>query len=319
MKNNILILGGNGLVGSSFNFGKKANRNDADLTDLLQVIRLIQREKPDWIINCAGYVGGVKANMDYKFDFFKQNMIINLNVIQASMYCKVPNLISFLSTCIFPEKIARLQPLKEEDLHEGEPHNSNYSYAYSKRMVDVLSRIAREQGFNYSCIIPTNIYGFNDNYNLETSHIIPALIRKFHKAYYDAIETNKSQVVEIWGSGLPLREFIFANDIPKVVNHIIENDVKFENFILSSSHPINIKTVVEMIKKLFDEKFPLVSDLITFEFNKSYPDGQFAKTTDTKKFKSIYPHPLTPLEDGLKETIEYFILTNLNNKELLKL
>lgn len=319
MNEKILILGGNGLVGSSFDFGKKITRKDADLSDLQEVISLIEREKPDWVINCAGYVGGVQANMDYKFNFFKENILINLNVIEACMQCKVPNVISFLSTCIFPDKVARVQPLQENDLHEGEPHSSNYPYAYSKRMIDVLSRIAREQGFNYSCIVPTNLYGFNDNYNLEKSHIIPALIRKFYSAYSEAEKTGNNQVVEIWGTGKPLREFVFANDIPKVVRYIIENDVKFDNIILSSFTASNINFVVENINEIFKSKYSNTGHLVSYKFNSNKPDGQFAKITKPTKFRSLIPIELTPLKDGLKETIDYFISTYENNRELLRL
>lgn len=319
MNEKILILGGNGLVGSSFYFGKKITRKDADLSDLQEVISLIEREKPVWVINCAGYVGGVQANMDYKFNFFKENILINLNVIEACMQCKVPNVVSFLSTCIFPDKLARVQPLREEDLHDGEPHHSNYPYAYSKRMIDVLSRIAREQGFNYSCIIPTNIYGFNDNYNLETSHIIPALVHKFYSSYSEAKKTGKKQIVEIWGTGKPLREFIFANDIPKVVEYIIENDVRFDNIILSSFVANNINMVVDTINNIFKQKYYEYSNLVEYKFNPLKPDGQFAKITIHTKFKTLIPVELTNLQDGLKQTIDYFINTYENNKQLLRL
>lgn len=320
MSDKILILGGNGLVGSSFDFGKKVTRKDADLTDLQETISLIEREKPDWVINCAGFVGGVQANMDFKLSFFSQNMLINMNVIEACMINDVPNVISFLSTCIFPDAIARLQPLKEEDLHEGEPHQSNYAYAYSKRMIDVLSRIAREKGLNYCCLIPTNIYGSNDNYNLQSSHIIPALIRKFYEAFAEAKKTGNKQVVEIWGTGRPIREFIYANDIPKIVKYIIEDeDVCFDNLILSNHVPYSIKSVVDTIKEIYDSKYPELSELISFEFNPSKPDGQFAKRTNSKKYKSLIPLELTSLKDGLIETIDFFIDTYENNIEKLKL
>ena len=195
----ILILGGDGLVGSSFTYGKRVGRKDCDLTDYSSVLNLLQNEKPDWVINCAGKVGGVQANIDYKLDFFSDNILINMNVIKACMELEVPNVISFLSTCIFPDEIAKERPLNELDLHDGKPHVSNYPYAYSKRMIDVLSEIARERGLNYSCLIPTNLYGYNDNYNLQSSHIIPALIHKFYLAYEKSKETELIQNIEIWG------------------------------------------------------------------------------------------------------------------------
>ena len=164
--NNVLILGANGLVGSSFDYGIKLGRKEVNLLNYDRLLEVIKYYKPDAVVNCAGQVGGVKANMDYKFDFFKNNLLINMNVIEACMKAEVPNLISFLSTCIFPDALAQSKFLTERDLHYGEPHESNYPYAYAKRMTQVLSLIARERGFNYQNLIPCNLYGLNDNYNL---------------------------------------------------------------------------------------------------------------------------------------------------------
>ena len=308
---NILILGANGLVGSSFNYGIKLNRNDVDLLDFKKTLDVINYYKPDAIVNCAGQVGGVQANMNYKFDFFKNNILINMNVIEASMKAEVPNLISFLSTCIFPDELAQKKVLTENDLHYGEPHHSNYPYAYAKRMTQVLTQIAREQGFNYQNLIPCNLYGFNDNYNLEKSHLIPALIRKFYQASKD-----KNYQIEIWGDGTPIREFIFANDIPKIVEIILLNNYRFDEMILSPNEHHSINDIVQILESI------VLKEIHEYNYDKSKPNGQKQKNTDNTKFRNFcneFDFQLTPLENGLKQTINYFINTFENNPKALKL
>ena len=308
---NVLILGANGLVGSSFNYGIKLGRNEIDLLDYKKTLDVINYYKPDAVINCAGQVGGVKANMDYKFDFFKNNMLINMNVIEACMKGEVPNLISFLSTCIFPDELAQTKVLTENDLHYGEPHNSNYPYAYAKRMTQVLSQIAREKGFNYQNLIPCNLYGFNDNYNLEKSHLIPALIRKFYLASKD-----KNYQIEIWGDGTPIREFIFASDIPKIVEIILLNNFKFDEMILSPNENYSINNIVEILESI------VLKEMHEYNYDKSKPNGQKQKNTNNIKFRNFcekYNFQLTPLRIGLEQTINYFINTFENAPNKLKL
>ena len=309
--NNVLIFGANGLVGSSFDYGIKLGRYEVDLLDYKKTLDVIKYYKPDAIVNCAGQVGGVKANMDYKFDFFKNNMLINMNVIEASMKAEVPNLISFLSTCIFPDELAQKKVLTENDLHYGEPHHSNYPYAYAKRMTQVLSQIAREREFNYQNIIPCNLYGLNDNYNFETSHLIPALIRKFYLASKD-----KDYQIEIWGDGTPIREFIFASDIPKIVEIILLNNFKFDEMILSPNEHHSINEVVQILESI------VLKDIHKYNYDKSKPNGQKKKNTDNTKFRSFcekFNFQLTPLTSGLEQTINYFINTFENNPKALKL
>lgn len=308
---NVLILGANGLVGSSFDYGIKLGREEVDLLNYEQTLDVIKWYKPDAVVNCAGQVGGVKANMDYKFDFFKKNMLINMNVIEACMKAEVPNLISFLSTCIFPDELARKKVLTESDLHLGEPHHSNYPYAYAKRMTQVLTQIAREQGFNYQNLIPCNLYGFNDNYNLETSHLIPALIRKFYQASKDP-----NYQIEIWGDGTPIREFLFANDIPKIIQIILLNNYKFNEMIISPTKNHSISEIVTLLDEIVFKK---PQEHI---YDKSKPNGQMMKDTCSAKFNNFceeFNFQLTPLKDGLEQTINYFSNTFENNKNALKL
>jgi len=303
MNDKILILGGDGMLGSSFYFGTQIGRNDADLTDYETTFKLIEKHNPLWVVNCAGKVGGVQANIENKFDFFEKNILINLNVVKACMELKVPNLISFLSTCIFPDSYSLNGDLVENQLHKGEPHDSNYAYAYAKRMTDVLSKIAREKGFNYQCLIPTNLYGYNDNYDLNNSHVIPALIRKVGEGILEAKKQGKNVVdIEVWGTGQPIREFLFANDVVGIVLKIIDENIKFGNMIISGDKSYTIKevidTIIEIYREITNNEFSILSN-----FNPSKPDGQYKKTTDTSKYKILIDIELTDLKQGLKLVI----------------
>lgn len=327
MKNNIIILGGDGLVGSTFKYGTRLNRNDADLTDYKATFELIKKHKPLWVINCAGKVGGIKANMDNGFDFLEKNTLINLNVIKACRENKVPNLISFMSTCIFPDFYSQQGKLSEEHLHQGEPHPSNYPYAYSKRMIDIMSRVARSEGFNYSCLVPTNLYGINDNYDLATSHLVPALIRKLTDSLIDSILNNKDTAkmpIEVWGSGQPIREFLFAEDIPVICKAIIDNDIKFDNLIISNE-PLSINSLLSVMIHSYQNILSFLDSDIEFnwipKYNNSMPDGQFAKITDQTKYNKIINETLdkkgkgfelTNISEGLNQTILKYLIKRTN-------
>jgi GDP-L-fucose synthase len=290
----ILITGGNGLVGSEFNsdiyYKPKSTEYDLRQKDRTTLLML---KGFDSVIHCAAKVGGVGSNMNYKGEFFYDNITMNTNVIESSRICGVKNLVCFLSTCIFPDTIE--YPLTEKKIHLGPPHFSNDAYAYAKRMADIQIRAYREQyGLNYKSVIPTNIYGPNDNYNLENGHVIPSLIHRCYLA-----RENKTDFI-VWGSGNPLREFIFSQDVAKLTEWVLENYNESEPVILSTSEEISIKEVVEIIIELMNFKGNVV-----FDTNK--PDGQYRKPSDNSKIKNYLPNfKFTPLYDGLKHTIDYF-------------
>jgi GDP-L-fucose synthase len=248
----------------------------------------------DRIIHCAGKVGGLGSNMNFKGEFYYDNIMINTNIIESARKNGIKKLVSFLSTCVFPDNVK--YPLTESKIHLGPPHFSNDAYAYSKRMVDVQIRAYREQyGLNYTSVIPTNIYGINDNFNLDNGHVIPSLI---HKCYI-AKTTNTS--FNIWGSGEPLREFIYNKDVAKITEWVLENYDEPEPIILSTSEEISIKDVVYMIAELMD-----FNGIIKFDVTK--PDGQYRKPSDNTKLLNYLPDfKFTPLYEGLKETINWFI------------
>jgi len=290
----LLITGGSGLVGSAFNINAtKWSSKDVNLINFDKTLQAMINLMPEYVIHTAGKIGGLLGNMNHKGQFFYENITINTNVLEAARVAKVEKVLSFLSTCIFPDNIK--YPLTEDQIHNGEPHNSNYPYAYAKRMLDVQSRAYREQyGCNYVCVIPTNIYGPNDNFNLESGHVLPSLI---HKCYL-AKQNNEDFV--IWGSGKPLREFIYSKDIAQLSLWALENYDEDEPIIFSTSEEISIGDVAQIIAKHMNFKGNIV-------FDKSKPDGQFRKPSSNKKLMKYIPkYKFTTLEDGIQETIEWF-------------
>ncbi len=289
-----LVTGGSGMVGSAIDADIKLGSMDCDLRDPYAVDALFSQYQPENVIHCAARVGGVGSNMKYKGEYFYDNIMMNTNVIESARKYGVKNLVCFLSTCVFPDKVN--YPLTIDQIHTGEPHSSNYSYAYSKRMADIQIRSYKEQyGLNYKSVIPCNIYGPNDNFHIENGHVLPALI---HKCY---LAKQNNTPLYIWGSGAPLREFIYSKDVAEITNWILENYDGNEPIILSTSEEISIKQLVEMVVKEMEFEGEVI-------FDTSKPEGQFRKPSDNSKLKELMPDfKFTPMEDGLKETIQWFI------------
>ena len=294
MKNKILVTGGNGLVGSEF-VGDHYFKPSSKVYDLRRTedTNRLMLKGFDSIIHCAAKVGGVGGNMNFKGDFFYDNIMMNTNIIEGARMSGVKNLVSFLSTCVFPDNVE--YPLTESKIHLGPPHTSNDAYAYAKRMIDIQIRAYREQyGLNYKSVIPCNIYGPNDNYDIVNGHVLPSLIHKCYLA-----RENKTPL-SIWGSGKPLREFIFSKDVAKLTEWVLHNYNENEPIILSTSEEISIMDMVGIIVELMNFKGDVV-------FDSSKPDGQFRKPSDNSKIKHYLPDfKFTPIYEGLKETIEYF-------------
>lgn len=288
-----LITGGTGLVGSSFRDGIKVG-SSVDLRKYDDAYSLIKDQKPDVVIHTAAIVGGVGANIENPAKFFTDNIQINTNVIDACYKLGVKKLVCFLSTCIFPDDVE--YPLREEQIHFGPPHNSNYAYAYAKRMAEVQIKAYNQQyGTNYFCVIPSNIYGPNDNFSLESSHVIPALIHKCHLA------KKNNTCFEIWGTGDPLREFVYSFDVANIVDILVDKNKTNESVIISNSEEYSIKQIANLISKLMDYNGPIM-----WQTNK--PDGQLRKPSDNSKLmKIIGQYDFTPFNIGLKRTIDWFV------------
>ena len=297
----ILITGGTGLIGNAIKEEtQKSNHEiyfmsskDCDLTNYDQTYIFFEKYKPEYVIHLAANVGGLFKNMNNKINMFESNMKINMNVLEVCYKLKIYNVISCLSTCIFPDKTT--YPIDENMIHLGEPHESNYAYAYAKRMLEVQSRAYNEQyGTNYACIIPCNIYGKYDNFNLDDSHVIPALI---HKCY---IAKQKNEKFIIYGSGKPLRQFIYSNDLAKIIMYLIDNNIKFDKLIISSKYEITIKELAENIAKKFNYDHMI-------EYDCSKADGQYKKTANIDKLENIINNiEFTDIDIGLSNVIEWF-------------
>jgi len=292
----ILITGGYGLVGSEFNGSKyiPLSSSECDLRNKNEIDKILEKINFDGIIHCAGRVGGLGGNMSRKGEFFYENIMINTNVIESAREHGIKNLVAFLSTCIFPDNVE--YPLNEKKIHLGPPHFSNDAYAYAKRMTDIQIRAYKEQyNINYKSVIPTNIYGPNDNFNINDGHVIPSLIHKCYLA-----KQNDTPFI-IWGSGKPLREFIFSKDVAKLTEWVLEEYNESEPIILSTSEEVSIREVVNIITEIMDFN----GDVL---FDTSKPDGQFRKPSDNIKLKNYLPDfKFTSLYDGLNETIKTFI------------
>jgi GDP-L-fucose synthase len=292
-----LVTGATGLLGSEI--VKLSNDfigvSSSDINLLNDNFLDVMPNDVDVVIHCAAKVGGVKANTEFVSDFFQENMKMNMNIINACHEKKV-KLVSILSTCIYPDRDYVKYPLTEDQLHSGPPHHSNFGYAYAKRMLDVQTRAFRKQyGSNFITVIPNNLYGKNDNYNLDSGHVIPSLVRKF----YEAKKFNNN--VSIWGTGTPLREFTLAEDAAKIIIWLARNYNEERPVNIGNTEQFSIKDVVEKISNIFEFRNEII-------FDNSKPDGQFMKPSSNEYLKSLgWDENYTNIEDGLRKTIFHFI------------
>lgn len=305
----IIVTGGTGLVGSAIREISKdypiydfiyLHSKFLDLRNEKETIDYFCKVKPTYVVHLAANVGGLFKNMKYKVEMFDDNMRINMNVLRASHLAKVKKVVSCLSTCIFPDKTT--YPIDESMLHNGPPHWSNDSYAYSKRMLEVLSKSYQEEyGDDFICVIPCNVYGKHDNFSLEDGHVIPALI---HQCYL-AKKEGRSFVVK--GSGKPLRQFIYSEDLAKLMMWSLLEYGGKESLILADEKEYSIGEVARMIARAFDMEDKMV-------FDTSKEDGQYKKTASTEKLKKLFGEfEFVNMREKIGEVVEWFI-ENMNNK-----
>lgn len=294
-----LVTGSGGLVGYAIKQLNPKNtiyitRKDVDLTDFSKTKKIFDEIKPDNVIHLAAEVAGIGGNLMHSGDFFRKNIMINVNVLEAARLSGVEKLISFMSTCVFPDPSK--YPLNEKDIHNGPPHPSNFGYAYAKRMLEVQSSAYRnEWGCNFIVAIPTNIYGENDFWNLEDGHVVPSLIHKVFLAKKNKVD------LAVWGSGKPLREFVYSKDIAKLILWAIEHYDEDTPIIFSNGQEMSIKELVEVIVEQTNFKGKVV-------FDKTKPDGQFRKPSDTTKLKKYLPDfKFTPHKKGIAKTVKWFV------------
>jgi len=302
----VLVTGGTGLVGKAIEAIVNENptegetwiylsSKDGDLRIREDTRQIFAKYRPTHVIHLAAMVGGLFRNLKYKVEFYRENVLINDNVMECCREFNVQKLVSCLSTCIFPDKTT--YPIDETMVHSGPPHDSNCGYAYAKRMIDVMNKCYKDEyGCNFTSIIPTNIYGPHDNFSIQDGHVIPGLIHKCYLAKHDNTDLT------IWGSGRPLRQFIFSKDLARLTVWVMRNYHDADPIILSvgEEDEVSIADVAHMVARGMDFKGKVV-----FDTTKS--DGQYKKTASNKKLMSLYPDfKFTPIEEGIREACQWF-------------
>jgi GDP-L-fucose synthase len=300
MENKILITGSNGLLGSAFKKFLGGNhiyhvKEDCDLRDYNNTLEYISNQVKnhgvDTIIHCAAKVGGVQANTNNNIGFFTENYDINSNVIKSAFKNEVKNFVNILSTCIFPNENIKY-PLTPNQIDNGAPHPSNYGYSYAKRLSGYETKIFRKlTNWNWFSVVPTNLYGPHDNFNLEFSHLIPGMI---HRAYL-AKKNNEKFI--IWGDGKQLRQFVYSEDLAELIIKSLNNWKLEEHSMLIDEKEISVLDIAKIIMKRFD----ISEDDVIFDNNK--PKGQFRKPAITH----VKDYNFTTIENGVNQTIDWFI------------
>jgi GDP-L-fucose synthase len=291
----IFVAGHRGMVGSAIcrklqqeGYAQVITRTskELDLTDQKAVNAFFEIEKPQFVFLAAAKVGGIHANNTYRADFLYRNLMIESNVIHASHVHGVQKLLFLGSSCIYPKMAP--QPLKEESLLTGTLEYTNEPYAIAKIAGIKLCEAYRDQyGSNFISAMPTNLYGPNDNYDLQNSHVLPALIRKFHEA-----KINQSPSVEVWGTGSPLREFLHVDDLAEACYFLMQqyNDKQFVN--VGCGEDLSIKSLAEMIQTIVGFQGELI-------WNTEKPDGTPRKLMDISMIKALGWSPKISLAEGI--------------------
>lgn len=315
MYNRILVTGGTALVGTALKALQNdypdatfifAGSNDCDLRDRNDALRFIQECKPDAIIHLAAVSGGVGLSTRHPATLMRDNILMNLNVLESASVFNLKKTIMTLSSGMYPANA--INPLKEEYIHEGYPHVSNYGYSFAKRLIDPAIKAYRtEYGLNVIGLIPNGIFGENDNFNYEDAPMLPSLIRRFYENRYG------DSKITIWGDGGPLREYTYSKDIARAYMWCLYN--------YESEQILNIGTTEEHSVK---EIAFMVADILNInrnqlEFDISKPSGIYRKSTDNSRFVNLSNFQYTPFKTGLENTIKWFCNAYENERRSLRL
>ena len=311
-KEKIYIAGHKGMVGSAVwrALEKRGYTNlvgvsskKLNLRNQQAVLDFYKEEKPSVVIDAAAKVGGILANNDYPYDFLMQNMQIQNNLIDGALNSGIEKFIFLGSSCIYP-KFAP-QPLKEEYLLTDPLEPTNEWYAIAKISgVKACQAIRNQYGKDFVSLMPTNLYGYFDNFDLQSSHVLPAMLRKFHEA-----KINGNIPVKLWGSGSPMREFLFVDDMAEAVVFALENKLPEYLYNIGSGKDISIKQLAETIQNVVGHKGDIIWD-------NSKPDGTPRKLLDVSKMKALGWHYSTNLKEGVEKTYQWF---QENIKDLKKI
>lgn len=298
----IYVAGHKGLVGSAlirklekegFTNIVTRSHDDLDLTRQADVEEFFEKEKPDYVILAAAKVGGIHANDTYPADFIMKNLQIECNVIDSAYKNQVQKLLFLGSSCIYPRECP--QPIKEEYLLSDYLEKTNEAYALAKIAgLKMCAFYNKQYGTNYISVMPCNLYGINDNFSLENSHVLPALMRKFHEA-----KIKGGTTVTVWGSGKPLREFLNVDDLADACLFLMDNYEGDDFFNVGYGEEITIMELAYLIKEVTGFEGEIIMDA-------SKPDGTMRKLTDISRIKELGWKPKITLEAGLAETYQWF-------------
>ena len=300
----ILVAGGSGLVGSAIvRELKQLNKDvigisskDVDLLDRNKTFEYINDLKPTAIIDSAAKVGGIGGNNSFPVEFLSQNLQIQTNLMDAAHAAKVDKFVFLGSSCIYPK--ACPQPIKEEYLLTGELEQTNSAYAIAKISgIELIRSYRKEYGHRWISLMPTNLYGPNDNFDLENGHVLPVLIRKF----VEAQQTNAEEVIT-WGTGTPLREFLHVEDLARAVLLCLDEYDDAQHINVGTAEEISIKNLAEKIANKVGFKGKIV-------WNKNKPDGTLRKVLDNRRILDLGWKPLISLDEGITKTIEWYVQT----------
>lgn len=310
----IYIAGHKGMVGSAVWRALEArgysnligkSSSELDLRNQQAVNDFYKEEKPDAVIDAAAKVGGILANNDFPYQFLMENMQIQNNLINGAFKSGIEKFIFLGSSCIYPKHAP--QPLKEEYLLTDSLEPTNEWYAIAKITgVKACQSIRKQFDKDYISLMPTNLYGYNDNFDLKSSHVLPAMIRKFHEA-----KENNHSPVSLWGSGKPMREFLFVDDLAQAVIFALENKLSSHLYNVGSGKDVTIKDLAETIQNIVGHKGEI-------RWDSSKPDGTPRKLMDVSKMKSLGWEYSTELDSGVQKTYNWF-LDNINNFKEVKL
>lgn len=304
----ILILGANGLVGSSLarNLSKlvpssiiiTSTRKDTDLFSFDETKKLIDTELPNIIINAAAKVGGIHANNTQRTEFILNNLKINMNILESLITYTEISLINLGSSCIYP--LGANIPISEDSLHTGKLEPTNSPYAMAKlTAIEIGSALTQQYGHKIINLMPTNLYGPNDNFSETTSHVIPGIISRMHKSML-----NKDKSFQVWGTGKPLREFMHVDDLTDAIGFLINNELLSETLLnVGTNEEVSINELVEKIKSIIGFKGQI-------EFNSDMPDGNPRKLLDSSKLNNYGWEPKVTLNSGLKDVYHWYLENN---------
>ena len=305
-RSRIYLAGHTGLVGSAIlrALHRKGYENlvvrdldELDLTDQHVTRRFFQKERPEVVIDAAARVGGILANSEQPWEFIYQNLMIEANLIDTAYENGVQRLVFLGSSCIYPREAP--QPLKEEYLLTGPLEETNRAYALAKIAgIELCRSLNREYGADYLSLMPTNLYGPGDNFDLRSSHVLPALIRKFHEA------KSTGEAVRLWGSGSPRREFLYVDDVGEAIVFCLENvhaaDVPDGLLNVGCGEDLTIKELAELVQRVVGHEGGV-------EWDASKPDGTPRKLMDVGRLRDLGWTPRVGLEEGVRTTYEWFL------------